>query len=160
MIRNLVIDGHIGKNGAEVKQTTGGVSYIRFSLASSIYSDGQETVWFDVTSFDKNVINLAQYLTKGKYIFVVGEFLKPEKSVKDNTVYVNLKIRASNVSFVPTGNSGQTQTADETVVSTYTGGTIPAPIAQPAPATPAPEPAPEPAPAVVTVNEDKDDLPF
>ena len=155
MIRNLVIDGHIGKNGAEVKQTNGGVPYIRFSLASSIYSDGQETVWFDVTSFDKNVINLAQYLTKGKYVFVAGDLMKPEKSVKDNNIYVNLKIRANTVSFVNTGNSGQNNSSDETVVSTYTGGTAPAPIVNQQAA-----PAPVPEPAVVVDSKNDDDLPF
>lgn len=172
----LTIDGRVGRNGAEIKQTNGGVRYMKFSMANNSYSNGKETTeWYDVTSFDQNFIDkLAQYITKGKYLIVTGNIKSEVKIGNDGNVWLNHNIRATNIDF-PSGGNSQSNHGNDAEVSTYTGNTPSskivqetaqaAPVQQSAPVqqvAPIQEPAPSTMPfepPIINSGND-DDLPF
>jgi single stranded DNA-binding protein len=121
-MRQIILDGRLGGD-AEVKTTSGGTQYLRFTLANSIYDknakDGKKTDWYDVTSFSKYSIDtLAQYLKKGTLVFVSG-VPTSEVKVSNGKVYENLYISADRIELVSSGDKRDDKT-DEPVVSTYT----------------------------------------
>lgn len=175
-MKNIMIDGRIGANGAEVRQTKGGRPYVRFSVANNSYANGQEkTEWYDVTSYDPFVIeHKAKFLTKGTYVIISGS---PEVNVnvdRNGKVWLNQYVTATTVdtpSFKKKDEDGATsvQSNVNNSMSTYTGGTqssmtIPKPTVVevvPEVTIPVPEPAVVTAGAVSTNGLDiDDDLPF
>lgn len=98
-IRVLHLDGRIGKDGAELKQTVAGKPYLRFSLANNYYAGGQEkTEWFDVKVFDPFIIESKKdFLTKGTYVHCVGSFQTDVNVDKNNKVWVNQYMTAYSV---------------------------------------------------------------
>ena len=81
------------------------------------------TTWFRVTLNGDRVAKLAEYLTKGKLINVIGTETVGIYNAKDGTPQVSRDIAASNVEFVSVG-SGSTasdsavETKDTTEVTT------------------------------------------
>ena len=67
----VTIVGRIGRD-AEVKQTHGD-PVCNFSVAENIgYGDNQKTQWWDCALWGKRAEKLAQYLTKGTAVTVIG----------------------------------------------------------------------------------------
>lgn len=97
-MKNIILDGRIGKDGAEVRQTRLGKDYVRFSLANNSFVGGVEkTEWYDVTSYDPYVIeNKIKFLGKGCYVIVSGN-INTEVNVKDGKVWVNHYITANSI---------------------------------------------------------------
>lgn len=114
MIRLVHLDGRIGKDGAELKQTVAGKPYLRFSLANNIYIGGQEkTEWFDVKVFDPFIIeNKAKFLTKGTFVYVVGSWQTEVNVDKNNKVWVNQYVTAT---FVDTPTIGSKKDGNDIV---------------------------------------------
>lgn len=175
-MKNIMIDGRIGANGAEVRQTKGGRPYVRFSVANNSYANGQEkTEWYDVTSYDPFVIeHKAKFLTKGTYVIISGS---PEVNVnvdRNGKVWLNQYVTATTVdtpSFKKKDEDGtaSVQSNVNNSMSTYTGGTASSlTIPKPTVVEAVPEVTiPVPEPAVVTVGavsanglDMDDDLPF
>lgn len=172
-MKSITIDGRLGKD-AEVLETKNGIPYVRFSVANDSYSMGQvKTEWFDVTSFDKNVIeNRIKALTKGRYVLVTGTPLSKVNITPDRKVYLNQYVTAITIDIPSLGrrNDDGTSETERPKVSTYTGGT-PTTFSQPLPPPPVqqqsqPQPqvqsAPAPAPQYAATAYDiaNDDLPF
>lgn len=114
MIKVIHLDGRIGKDGAELKQTVAGKPYLRFSLANNSYSGGQEkTEWFDVKVFDPFIIeNKSKFLTKGTYVYVIGNLQTEVNVDKSNKVWVNQYVTAS---FIDTPTIGLKKDKDDVV---------------------------------------------
>ena len=98
--------GVLGRD-AEVVQTPGGKSVTKFSMATSNrYKKGDEwledTDWHNIISW--NAENLAQYLTKGKQVQVIGRYSNRayEKDGKKQYFY---EVVASDISLCG-GKSG------------------------------------------------------
>lgn len=175
-MKTLIIDGRLGAD-AEIRQTKTGRSYVRFSLANSGYSNGQNTTeWYDVTSFDESIINnRIKVLKKGSYVIVAGTPRTDVNVDKTNKVWVNQYVNAFSVEL---GASGKRESnGDSGMVkdggSTYTGGTpseaysahsnVSAPSVATVQRTPsAPQPSiQEQAPSTMfNTNDGDDDLPF
>ena len=167
-MRQIILDGRIGKGGAKVLKTSTGKEYVRFSLANDAYVDGTtKTDWFDVTCFDPYVVSKkSEYLKQGRYAIVQGS-LKGEIAIKNGTAYLNYYITATNIELPSFGS--KKEESGEVQVSTFTGGTKSAEIAKTTEmetkqAEPQPMQAPQPQPAVSQAapagwNSD-DDLPF
>lgn len=175
-MKQILIDGRIGKGGAKTFQTTKGKNYIRFSLANDTFSNGtNKTEWFDVTSFDPFIVeSKAGILTQGSYVIIHGT-LNSEVSAKNGKIYLNQYVTADSIDIPRLG--AKKDEVNEEQVSTYTGGTKPseiatpvqaplaAPVQQPSPApqaTAAPVAAPQPSVAASPAgwSGGDDDLPF
>ena len=69
MFHKLTIVGNLGKE-PELKYTTDGKAVTTFSVAASNRKD--ETVWFRVSTWDKQAETCNQYLHKGSKVLVEG----------------------------------------------------------------------------------------
>lgn len=160
-MKQITLDGRIGKDGAKVLTTKGGKSYIRFSLANdSFISGANKTEWFDITCFDPYIVeNRSKYMTQGRYAIVQG-VLNSEVSVKDGKVYLNHYVNANNIELPSFGN--KREESNEVQVSTFTGGTksaetVKAPVQE---VKEVPQPQPVASQASPAGWNNDDDLPF
>jgi len=118
----IIIDGRVGKNGAEIKTSKGGKQYLKFSLANNSFSGGQnKTTWFDVISYEPRLINgIGPYLKKGSCVNVRGDFEVTYNVDQNNKVWINQIITAEAIEF---GQSNRRDDDNSGEVSTYTGTT-------------------------------------
>jgi single-strand DNA-binding protein len=99
-VNKVILVGHLGKD-AEAKFTPSGVSVTRFSVATSRRWKDQasgewkeETDWHNVTQWRAE--NLAQYLTKGKQVYVEGK-LQTRSYEKDGEKKYSTEVVADEV---------------------------------------------------------------
>lgn len=156
----LTIDGRLGKN-AELKTTSGGTKYVKFTIANNEYEHGETTTnWYDVITYsDFTIEHQLNLLTSGTYVIITGT---PKETVnaKDGRVFLNLSINAVKID-IPTFK--KKEGADEPEVSTYSASTK-----QTKTVTEAPKEEPvvekeekKPTTQIITDDkEDDDDLPF
>jgi single-strand DNA-binding protein len=70
----LTATGRLGKD-AELRTTNDGTKILSFSVGSDMgYGDRKQTIWLDCSIFGARGEKLAQYLTKGNQVTVIGEF--------------------------------------------------------------------------------------
>jgi single-strand DNA-binding protein len=70
----LTATGRLGKD-AELRSLNDGTKILSFSVGSDMgYGDRKQTIWLDCSIFGARGEKLAQYLTKGSQVTVVGEF--------------------------------------------------------------------------------------
>lgn len=86
-VNKVILVGHLGKD-AETKFTPSGVAKTNFSLATSRrWKDQQTGDWKEETDWHNIVLwrseNLANYLTKGKQIYVEGRLTTRSYDDKD-----------------------------------------------------------------------------
>jgi single-strand DNA-binding protein len=92
-VNKVILIGHLGKD-AETKFTPSGVARTLFTLATNRrWKDQQTGEWKDETDWHNIVLwrqeNLANYLTKGKQIFVEGRLQTRNYDDKDGRkVYI------------------------------------------------------------------------
>lgn len=109
-MRSITIDGRIAAD--TVKQLAkSGKSFISFSVANNEFGDPKsedgvpQTQWFRVTAFEPRLVNLAQYLTKGKPIIVTGRYSNSLwTSQRTGQVNINNEIVATDINFVLGGD--------------------------------------------------------
>ena len=169
-MRQITLDGRIGKDGAKVMTSANGTPYIRFSLANDSFVNGaNKTEWFEISCFDPHVVDKrAKLLTQGRYVIVQGT-INSEVTNKAGKIYLNHYVRATNIE---TPSFGKREDGNEQVqVSTFTGGTKSAEVTA-APVQESTKPVVQkqaPAPAPVQVAQQTttagwaggdDDLPF
>ena len=113
MYHKLTIVGNLGKD-PEMKYTTDGKAVTTFSVAASNRKD--ETVWFRVSTWDKQAETCNQYLHKGSKVLVEGA-LKADAHGNPRTYErkdgggwaASFEVVASSVRFL----SGKDEPADE-----------------------------------------------
>lgn len=92
-VNKVILVGHLGKD-AETKFTTSGVARTIFTLATSRrWKDQQTGDWKEETDWHNVVLwrseNLANYLTKGKQVYIEGRLASRSYDDKDgNKKYV------------------------------------------------------------------------
>ena len=103
MHQKLILIGNLG-NDPTMKYTTDGKAVTTFSVAASNRKD--ETVWFRVSTWDKQAEVCNQYLHKGSRVLVEGA-LKPDAGGnprvferKDGTWGASFEVVASSVKFL------------------------------------------------------------
>lgn len=101
-VNKVILLGHLGKD-AETNHTTSGVPCTKFSLATSRrYKSGEE--WKEETDWHNVVLwraeNLAQYLTKGKPVYVEGRIQTRSYEDKEGQRRYVTEIVADNVILV------------------------------------------------------------
>ena len=168
-MRQITLDGRIGKGGAKVMKSATGKEYVRFDIANDAFVDGtNKTEWFSVTCFDPYIVSKkSEYLKKGRYVIIQGSW-KSEVTNNKGTIYLNHYITANNIELPSIGT--KRENSNEVQVSTFTGGTKSAEVTttpvQEVRQTPVQQTAPVPQPQTVVSQaapagwNNDDDLPF
>jgi single-strand DNA-binding protein len=102
----ITIVGHLGRD-AEQRFTPGGMAVASFSVATTEKrKDGEKTTWFRVSLFGKQAENVAQYLVKGKLVYVEGTLRQEEYTTKDGQTRTALEVNGTSIQLL----SGPTDT--------------------------------------------------
>ena len=168
-MKQITLDGRIGKDGAKVLKTNTGKDYVRFSLANDSFVDGtNKTEWFDITCFDPFIVSKkSEFLKQGRYAIVQGT-LKSEVTSKNGHIYLNHYVTANNIELPSLG--GKREETNDVGVSTFTGGTKSSVVAKQVESAPSittdsiakstPEPKVMPSQSATSGWGNDDDLPF
>ncbi len=119
---NVNVIGRLGADAELINGKNGQFLSFRMAVDDRVKNE-KTTTWFRVTLNGDRVAKLAEYLTKGKLINVVGTEAVSIYNAKDGTPQISRDIAASNVEFVSVG-SGSTasdsavETKDTTEVTT------------------------------------------
>jgi single-strand DNA-binding protein len=117
-MNSITIAGQLGKD-AEVRFLPNGDPVAGFSVADSQGKD-KPTIWFNCSLFGKRAESLAQYLTKGQSVTVVGTLTEREYTNKEGAKVKAQDVRVSDIAL----QGGQKQQAPVVKkVEGYQGGT-------------------------------------
>lgn len=106
----------IGRLGADVEKVSTGSTEFYSCRVAVDDTNGKEksTRWINVSADANRFRNLAQYLTKGKMIYVTGnERVSPYLS-KTGEPGVDTRVWADSIEFVSTGTKQEGQTDEKT----------------------------------------------
>ena len=96
----VILTGNLGKD-AEMRFTPTGTAILNFSLPIDIgFGEKKETMWVRCAMFGERAQKLAEHLTKGKGVQVVGEFRMPTIYEGKNGNTVNMDFNVNQLSFV------------------------------------------------------------
>ena len=96
----VILTGNLGKD-AEMRFTPTGTAILNFSLPIDIgFGEKKETMWVRCAMFGDRAQKLAEHLTKGKGVQVVGEFRMPTIYEGKNGNTVNMDFNVNQLSFV------------------------------------------------------------
>ncbi|HEU0123517.1 MAG TPA: single-stranded DNA-binding protein [Bryobacteraceae bacterium] len=100
-VNKVILVGHLGRD-AETKFTPSGASVSRFSVATSRrWKDQQSNEWKEETEWTNVSLwraeNLAQYLTKGKQVYVEGRLQTRSYEDKDGQKKYSTEVVADDV---------------------------------------------------------------
>lgn len=100
-VNKVILVGHLGRD-AETKFTPGGVSVTKFSVATNRrWKDQQSGEWKEETDWTNVVLwraeNLANYLTKGKQLYVEGRLQTRSYEDKDGKKVYSTEVVADEV---------------------------------------------------------------
>ena len=109
-VNKVILLGHLGKD-AETRFTPSGQSVTNFSLATSRrWKDQQTGEWKEQTEWHNIVLwraeNLAQYLQKGKQVYVEGRLQTRSYDDKDGNKRYATEVVADDVILVSSGRGG------------------------------------------------------
>jgi single-strand DNA-binding protein len=107
-VNKVILVGHLGRD-AETKFTPGGAAVTRFSVATNRrWKDQQSGEWKEETDWTNVVLwrseNLANYLTKGKQLYVEGRIQTRSYEDKDGKKVYTTEVVADDVILL--GGSG------------------------------------------------------
>lgn len=112
--------GHLGRDG-ELKYTTSGSAVVNFSLATTdtwkdkTTGEKQErTEWHRIAYFGKGAEAVAEYLTKGKPVYVEGS-IQTREYEKDGEKKYSTEIRADRVQLLGSKGGGGAKSAESDI---------------------------------------------
>ncbi len=118
MFQQVVLLGNLG-DAPELRYTPSGTPVASFSLAVNkawTTQDGkreEKTTWFRVTVWRKQAEMVAQYLTKGRQVLVIGEMQEAHAwSDKEGNPRATLEVTAQFVKFLGSKGENGNGTAD------------------------------------------------
>lgn len=114
-VNKVILIGHLGRD-AETKFTPGGAAVTRFSVATNRrWKDKDSGEWKEETDWSNVVLwrseNLANYLTKGKQVYVEGRLQTRSYEDKDGKKVYATEVVADDVILL--SNQGGGRGADE-----------------------------------------------
>ncbi|MDE3198552.1 MAG: single-stranded DNA-binding protein [Acidobacteriota bacterium] len=109
-VNKVILLGHLGRD-AETKFTPGGVAVTRFSVATNRrWKDQQTGEWKDETDWTNVVLwrqeNFANYLTKGKQVYLEGRLQTRSYEDKDGKKVYATEVVADEVILTSGGQGG------------------------------------------------------
>jgi single-strand DNA-binding protein len=119
--QEITIIGHLGRD-PEMRYTPGGVAVTSFPLAANRrYRDAQgelvkETIWFQVTAWERQAENANQYLQKGSQVMVKGR-LNPDPDTggpriwerRDGSAGSSFEVTAREIIYLNGREAGESQ---------------------------------------------------
>ena len=96
--------GRLGKDPDELKVTSDGKPYIQFSLAVDQGKD--QTMWLQVTAWEKHAEAVEKYAHKGTLVFVQGKLQMNKFKDKQQIERTSVEISASNVQLLEKRQKG------------------------------------------------------
>lgn len=96
-MNNITIAGQLGRD-AEVRSIPSGERVCSFSVADSQGRD-KPTIWWNCQLWGKRADSLAQYLTKGQAVTVIGSVSEREWTDKDGQKRKSMEIRVSDLAL-------------------------------------------------------------
>ncbi len=90
--------GRLGKDADEMKITSNGKPFTRFSLA--VDQGKNETMWLNVTCWDRLAETIEKYARKGMLVYVQGKLLLKKYTDKTKGEQLSVEINASNVQIL------------------------------------------------------------
>jgi len=129
MVNKVILVGNLGRD-PEMRSTTGGQPVANFSLATSRrYKDRDgnrkdETEWHNIVCFGKSAEIAAQYLTKGKQIYVEGRIQTRSWDDKDGKKQYRTEIICENFQMLGSrgDGSGAGRSGGSAPSADYSGG--------------------------------------
>ena len=97
-LNQLMVIGRLGKDPDELKVTAEGKPYIQFSLA--VDQGKSDTLWLQVTAWDKTAEAVEKYARKGTQVFVQGKLLVHNYKDKQQKERTSVEVNASNVQIL------------------------------------------------------------
>lgn len=136
-VNKVILVGHLGRD-AETKFTPGGAAVTRFSVATNRrWKDKDSGEWKEETDWSNVVLwrseNLANYLTKGKQVYVEGRLQTRSYEDKDGKKVYATEVVAEDVILLGGQGGGGGRGADDFSQQ---------PVSQPRGASRQPAPAP------------------
>ena len=137
-VNKVIIVGNMGRD-AEVRYTPGGAAVATLSLATTdVWNDkaGQrqeKTEWHRVVVWGKQAETLAEYLTKGRQIYVEGRLQTRQWDDKDGNKRYTTEIRSDRIVLLGgrggagEGGGGGGDYGSPRPTSSYGGGAAPGP---------------------------------
>ena len=117
-LNKVLLIGNLGKD-PELRYTPDGLAILKFSIATSEYfndksgNKSEKTTWHNIVMFGKMAQNLANYLNKGKQVFVEGRISNRSYDDKDgNKKYISEIIATNIVLLGAKGGGGGAEAAD------------------------------------------------
>lgn len=111
MVNRVTLVGHLG-NDIEVRYTAQGTAVANLRLATnSFYSGQQQTEWHRVTVWGKAAERCAQYLSKGRQVYVEGSIRTRQWTDRDNNTRYTTEIHTNNIVFL--GSSRKQQDGEQ-----------------------------------------------
>lgn len=96
-MNSITVIGNVGKDPV-VRFTGQGKAITKFSVATSTgKDDNKRTVWHDVVCFDEQAERVADEVTKGTRVVVVGRLNKEQYETKDGEKRTSVEIVADDV---------------------------------------------------------------
>lgn len=116
-VNKVILIGHLGRD-AETKFTPGGAAVTRFSVATNRrWKDQQSGEWKEETDWSNVVLwrseNLANYLTKGKQVYVEGRLQTRSYEDKDGKKVYATEVVAEDVILLSGQGGGGPRGGDE-----------------------------------------------
>ncbi|MGC8554841.1 MAG: single-stranded DNA-binding protein [Candidatus Acidulodesulfobacterium sp.] len=119
-LNKVMLIGNLGKD-PELRYTPDGLAILKFSIATSEYFNDksgnktEKTTWHNIVVFGKIAQTLANYLSKGKQVFVEGRINNRSYDKQDGTKGYISEVIANNIVMLGTkgaGGGGGTESAD------------------------------------------------
>ena len=106
-VNKITLIGNLGRD-PEIRYAQSGMAICKLSLAvTERVKDGDgwkdATEWFRVTLFSKMAENAAQYLQKGRQVYVDGRLKSSKYQDKEGIERTSIEVIANNIQFLGSG---------------------------------------------------------
>lgn len=115
MSNQITVNGKVGQE-PELRYSQGGMAILTFSVADTYGKDDKKkTTWHNITVFSKLAENVANTITKGSTVIIVGRYEQDEFTKKDGTKGKSLKLIADEVGVSCRWNSWVQDSTEQTM---------------------------------------------
>jgi single-strand DNA-binding protein len=97
-LNQVLFIGRLGKDPDEIKVTSEGKAYIQFSLA--VDQGKNQTMWLQVTAWEKHAEAVEKYARKGTPVFVQGKLQIRTYKDKQQVERTSVEVNATNVQIL------------------------------------------------------------
>jgi single-strand DNA-binding protein len=118
-VNRVILVGNLGRD-AELRYTGTGTPVAKFSVATTETYKGrdgekkEETEWHRINLWGKSAETLAQYLTKGKQVYIEGRLKTQKWKDKEGADRTTVEVTADKVTLLGGGSRSQAAGREET----------------------------------------------